>query len=64
MLQNTCYMDYIRQELIELDTKCPDLLTELIIESLIEMNGPIPDASQNEIYDFIEKQLKLNVKGE
>ena len=56
-LTNTDYMDFIRGEIRELETRCPDLLTELVMESLVEMNGPVTDVTVEEIYDFIEQEL-------
>lgn len=57
-LINTDYMDFIRQELKELETRDPDLLTEIVMDSLLEMNGEMPDATPTEIYDFIEQEIK------
>lgn len=54
---NTDYIDYIRDELKEFETRDIDLLTEMIMDNLIEMNGSIPDATQEEIYNFIEGEI-------
>lgn len=62
-MKNTDYMNFIRSEIKELDTKDPDLLTELIMDSLVEMNGSIPDATQGEIYDYVIKAI-AKAKGE